>query len=1062
MHWIKALIRNPVKVAVGVLLVMLFGIIALWRMPIQLTPEIEIPTITVETRWPGASPHEVEREIVQEQERQLKGVEGVTKITSECMDSLGRIRLEFAVGTDMREALLKVNTHLQQVRQYPEDADEPVIRTASLSSRPIAWFILTPRLPKDADLRQFAAAHPHLADEVEHIRRAANEGVMLVRLEEAAARYPELRVLLPPAVDVTLLRKFAEDVIEARFERVPGVAEANILGGRDEEMHVIVDPQKLAARKLTILDVRHALRGQNKDTSGGDVWEGKRRYVLRTLGRYRRPEDVAQTVIGYQDGAPVYVCDVAEVRPGFHKPESIVRRFGARRLSINCIREIGANVLEVMDGLRAACRELNAGVLAQRGLQLVQVYDETEYIYAAIHLVRDNILLGSVLTVGVLLVFLKSGRSTLIIGLAIPTSIIGAFLVLSLMGRSLNVVSLAGMAFAVGMLVDNAIVVLENIYRHRQLGKSAWQAAVQGTTEVWGAVLSSTLTTLAVFLPVLFVREEAGQLFYDISLAISAGVGLSLVAALTVIPVSAPRLLAAGAVRSVPLGTTTPQDQGDGRTRIVPHDLEHTADTHDRPMWRTNRILATICRPLDKFGRAFSALIGHINDWLLQSVVYRSIVVALFVFGSLALCWLTAPHVEYLPSGNRNLVFANLQPPPGYNLDEMMRIAEEIEKRLRPYWDVDAGVVAPGTGVYPAISDYFLVARGRQMFVGVRSADPSRVGDLVPLMQQVTSGIPGVLAVAKQSSLFEQGLGAGRTIDIEITGPELPTLVQLGRQVLAQVRQLLPQAQVIPLPSLDLASPEIHVVAKREQAADMGLTTEELGYIVDALVDGAYATDYYVGSDRIDLRIVGQAELASRFEDLRSLPVAVPTGDIVPLGSLADIHIRSGPEQINHRERQRAITIQVSPPPSLALDEALQLIEEHIVAPLSASDDLEQGTYRINLSGTADKLRATWEALRFNFVLAILICYLLMAALFESWLYPFVVILSVPTGLAGGFLALALLNRFVLAPLDVITMLGFVIIVGTAVNNPILIVEQALIHMRQERKDLRRAVLESV
>jgi len=567
MNLVDSFIRNPVKVSVGVLLVALFGGVALLRMPMQLTPEVQTPTITVTTRWPGASPQEVEREITIEQEEQLKGVEGARKLTSESSDSQATITMEFNVGEDMDQALLKVNSRLQQVPEYPEDADQPVIVTANSSSRPIAWFILSPAPPTAERLEAFAAEHPDLADQIDEITATENVGLRLLRIRRLAAAHAEAETLLPPPdLEVPKLKRFAEDEIEARFERVSGVSQSNVLGGLEDELQVLVDPELLAARQVTLTQVRDVLRGQNQDTSAGDFSEGKRRWVVRALNEFRSPEQVEQQLLAVRDGSPVYVRDVAEVRLGYKKPDGLVRRFGESCIAVNCIRETGANVLDVMDGLREVTDRLNVEVLAPRGLLLTQVYDETDYINSSVDLVQDNIFVGGALTMLVLMGFLHFGarsllvgplvlasalaavylspwwfavclalviaagfwfaRGALVVGLAIPVSIIGTFLVLGALGRSLNVISLAGLAFAVGMLVDNAVVVLENIYRRRSLGEPAVVAAARGTQEVWGAVVSSTLTTIAVFLPVVFVEEQAGQLFRDIALAISAAVGM--------------------------------------------------------------------------------------------------------------------------------------------------------------------------------------------------------------------------------------------------------------------------------------------------------------------------------------------------------------------------------------------------------------------------------------------------------------------------------------------------------------------------------------------------------
>lgn len=1077
MHLVQTFVGNPIKVSVGALMLTLFGLIALARMPMQLIPEVQTPTISIETRWPGASPEEVEREIIQEQEEQLKSVEGVTKMTSESQDSMGVITMEFFVGADMEESLLKVNSRLQQVSDYPIDAKEPVLSTSSASDSPIAWFILSPRAPAVEEVREFAGKHPELADQLQSALEGQSPGLMVYRLRKLAAAHPEVEEILPPAIDVPKLQRFAEDFIEARFERVPGVSNSNVLGGREEELQVIVDPQRLAARSLTIEDVRRVLQLQNQDTSGGDFWEGKRRYVVRTLNQYRSPEQVANQLLAVRDDAPVYVRDVAEVRESFKKPSGVVRRFGESNIAVNAVRETGANVLEVMEGLREARDELNREVLAAKGLELTQVYDETEYIYSSVNLVNQNIIIGGALTMMVLMVFLHLGwrtmvvapligitavaaaaispwffvitlaiivgagfwfaRGALVVGLAIPVSIVGTFLCLNLLGRSLNVISLAGMAFAVGMLVDNAVVVLENIYQHYERGDSPFKAAVRGTKEVWGAVVASTLTTLAVFLPVLFVEDEAGQLFRDIALAISSAVALSLLVSVTLIPTFTARLLKSNTIDDA------------------------SATLHD------GRPHGKIVAGMRRFGGGFVALIVGVNGWIQRGVVRQVAVVLSMILVAGSLSYALWPKVEYLPSGNRNLVFGILLPPPGYNLDELMRLGAVAEAQLLPYWDVDPEAVEKGELEYPLIQDFFYVARGRQVFMGVRSVDPTQSGKLIPLIQSVRNKVPGTFVVAKQSSLFEQGLTAGRTIDIEITGPDLEKLVALGGQILGQTSQLLPSAQARPVPSLDLSSPQVHVEPKLVQSAAMQVDATALGYAVNALVDGAYATDYYIGGDKVDLTLVGAEAVMQRSQDLSSLPIATPSGQLIPLSALATITPSSGPEQINHRERQRAITIEVSPSAEMPLELALEQINREIIEPLRTSGQLDGG-YRIGVSGTADKLRQTWLSLRWNVMLALLITYLLMAALFESWVYPLVIILSVPLGAVGGILGLRLLGVYLSwmgnppQALDVLTMLGFVILIGTVVNNAILIVHHSLTLMRDEAMDSQHAVLESV
>jgi HAE1 family hydrophobic/amphiphilic exporter-1 len=570
-------------------------------------------------------------------------------------------------------------------------------------------------------------------------------------------------------------------------------------------------------------------------------------------------------------------------------------------------------------------------------------------------------------------------------------------------------------------------------------------------------------------------------LFRDIALAISGAVGLSIFVAIAVVPPAAARLLS----RS---GPESSRESENGQ-----------------PAARRSKLVDRILRFFESGASGFVALVDAVNAFVLRSRLRQLLVTLLFLASSLLLTWVFWPPVEYLPNGNKNLVFGIVMPPPGYNLDELTTMGLAVEDSLRDYWDVSPDEIAERTRPVtlwenigrsvkrflgeeipprptdrPVIADFFYVARGRQVFLGVRSYDPTRSAELASLIMNVGREFPGTLVVAFQSSPFAQGLTAGRTIDVEITGPELEHLVTLGRRVMigdmppkpdAVVPQgamsLIPGSQVRPVPSLDLSSPELHVKPRLLQSSEMGMSASELGYTVDALVDGAYASDYIQGADKIDLTIRGRDEFARRTQDVAELPISTPQGQLVPLAALANVSLSSGPEQINHRERERAITIQVTPPPEMPLEQAMRLIDTQIIQPLQSSGDLDGG-YRITLAGTADKLRQTWDALWFNFVLALIITYLLMAALYESWLYPFVIILSVPLGAVGGLMGLQALSWYLMLggqppqALDVLTMLGFVILIGTVVNNPILIVDVALQQIREHGMSPALAVREAV
>ena len=953
MRLVDTAIKRPVSVIVGVLFIALFGLISLFRIPVQLTPDVDRPLVTVSTVWPGASPEEVEQEIVQRQEEQLKSVEGLVLMTSESNDSRGVVTLEFNVGVDPDAVLLLVSNKLDQVFGYPLDAERPVISAGgSGPSGAITWIILEP-LPDRDDL------------------------------------------------DIERYRDYAEEVVKTALERVPGVSRSDIYGGYDRQLQVIVDPQAMAARQITVQDLAQALTRENANTSAGTFDEGKRRYIVRTVGQYQQPSDIEQVVVRSADGTRVTVGEIARTRLGYIRTVASVRQKGRPAIAVNAQRETGANVLEVMDGIRRTIRELNEGPLAREGLYLTQVYDETNYIDSAINLVRSNIVIGGTLAVTVLFIFLRSVSSVAIIATAIPISIVGTFLAMWLLGRNINVISLAGMSFAVGMVIDNAIVALENIFRHQQMGKTRVRAALDGASEVWGALLASTLTTVAIFLPIVFVQDEAGQLFRDIAIAVSCSVVLSLIVAISVIPSLANKIL--------------------GRDK------------------QRGDVLAA-------WGDRVRTFIAQSVFRISGSTVLRLGVITGLIGLSLVIAWTLLPKSEYLPTGNRNLIFGIVLPPPGYNLDELIQVGQTIEDVLRPHWEAAAAPDSPQAQALPGppIANMFFVAFGRSAFMGARSTDPERVRELIPIIQgPVLGGVPGTFAVVQQSSLFQRVTGSGRSIDIEITGPDLDRLIGLGGRIFGQVRQVVPGAQARPIPSLDLGNPEVRILPDRVRAADLGLTAQDIGWAVNALLDGALVDGYQFQGEEIDLVLRGEEDWF-RTQDIEALPIYTPRGQLVPLSAVARVEVTTGPEQINHIERSRAITVQVIPPETIALETALDDIQTQIVQPLVDSGELVP-PYQIQLSGSADDLRRTRQALQWNFLLALVITYLLMAALFESFLYPFVIMLSVPPALAGGILGLEVVNRtLTYQPLDILTMLGFVILIGVVVNNAILIVHQTL------------------
>ncbi|MBN4016396.1 efflux RND transporter permease subunit [Rhodospirillaceae bacterium AH-315-P19] len=992
MDLIRLSLDRPTAVIAAVLMILLFGFVALQLIPIQLIPDLRKPIITITTQWPGAAPAEVEREIIIQQEEKLKGLEGLEKMISKSKNGIGEITLEFRINRNMDQALLLVANRLDRIESYPEEVDKPSLQTSSAEDSPIAWFILS-RLPGNT-------------------------------------------------TPIASYGNFVEDFIQDRLERVPGVSRSNVFGGSERELQIVVNPEKMARYGLTVPEITDKLRRENASISAGDINEGKRRYVVRTEGelvtipRIRSIVLRTQTDLISQRLGRVTIGDIGDVTFSHRKPVAYIRHMGKPAIAINAIREKGANVIETMEQIRAVVTKLQQDVLPTQRLTLTQVYDETVYINSAINLVTQNIYIGGVFAIIILMLFLRSAMATLIIALAIPVSVIGAFVAMAAMGRTINVVSLAGIAFAIGMVVDAAIVVLENIFRLRQSGMNARDAAYHGAKQVWGAIFVSALTTVLVFTPILIMDLEIGQLFRDIAVAISVAVLLSLLVAITLIPALANWLL-----KEIP----------DANSRRIP--------------------------PLDRFARRFVTVFVKAARRVLNRKGRALAVISGICGIALTTTFLLLPKLEYLPEGNRNLIFGIMLPPPGYNLETMIKIAARIEEQMKPLWshslwdgatsEASKTVASPKTpstaekfGDVPKIRDFFFVAMPSQTFLAAISDEPSRVRELMPVLQRPMLQEPGTFGLVTQPSLFGRGISGGRSINLDISGADLDQILAVANQATGLIMQALPMSegnQFRPIPGLEQGAPEVRLYPDPVRLADNGLTTRDLGMTIDAFNDGLRVAEVTIEGRRVDLMLKGPEDIVLQTQGIRNLPVVTASGMILPASSLANIEITTGPTEIRHLERDRTVTLEIRPTPHLPLEAALDVLQTDVIDKLQAQG-IPKGI-KLGLSGTADKLTQTWEAMSWNLLLAVAIVYLVMAVLFESFIYPLLIIFSVPLATAGGVLGLAFLNLFTYQALDMLTLLGFVILIGIVVNNAILLVHQTLHHQRQEGMRARHAIL---
>jgi HAE1 family hydrophobic/amphiphilic exporter-1 len=709
------------------------------------------------------------------------------------------------------------------------------------------------------------------------------------------------------------------------------------------------------------------------------------------------------------------VADLAEVSFGYEKLTNAMLNRGEEGIAIGVKPEPNANILELSDRLEEVVNWLNTEKLAPLNIYLDWVYDQRPYIRGAISLVRKNIMLGGTLAIIVLLIFLRSFVSTIIVAATIPISIIGTFMFMNLLGRNLNIISLAGIAFAVGMLIDSAIVVLENIDRHRSMGKSAFKSAYDGTREVWGAILASTLTTIAVFLPVVFMKDEAGQLFRDIAIAVTSAVGLSLFVSVSVIPMFSKQLFM----------------------------LARRKQTS---------------RPAKSFLGSVGTLIQNGMMWLVKLATgnWMTRTATVLGFSILSICGavLLFPKMEYLPQGNRNLIINILIPPPGLSFNERKAIGEHIYRVNEPYFSSDHNG-------YPGIENMFYVGAEQIMLFGAISIHEQRAAELIPLFMRTIYSIPGMYGVSIQAGVFQTGLGRGRTIEVNIGGDDLNRIVEISGMLFGAIMKEIPNAQIRPVPSLELLFPEVRIIPDRDRLKAAGMTATDFGVAIDVLMDGREIGEFkQEGEKKIDMILKVSEENISTPEKLYNSLIAIEGGKVVPVSSLSKMLRTTGITQIRHLERQRTITLQITPPFSIPLQEAMEIINARVVAPLADRGMLEG--VDVGQSGVADKLTEARRSFQWNFLLAAVIAYLLMAALFGNFIYPVIIMFTIPLAGGGGLLGLKLVNIGIAnQPLDILTMLGFVILIGVVVNNAILIVHQALNNIRYHGMAYREAVLES-
>jgi HAE1 family hydrophobic/amphiphilic exporter-1 len=941
----QASIRRAVTTLMIYLIAIGFGLFSLVRLKLDLYPKLEFPMIAVISQYTGVGPEDMETVVTRPIEKALASVKNIKKLSSKSAQGLSLVMLEFDWGTNMDQSKIEMREALDLVRgTFPDDMDEPLLFAFDITSQPILYLTVESQLHGQAELR-----------------------------------------------------RISENDVEPRLERIPGVASAFTVGGMRREIKVLADPGRLRARNITLDQIVLALRANNTQSPSGWIENEYQEFTLQTAGEYSNLEEIENTTVATRGSTLIRIKDVATVVDGFTEQRQKVWSNGKPAVMLALQKQSDANTVEV-------CRDVvdrMAAIEAQlpRGVKLGIFYDTSTFINQSMSNLGSTALQAVGLTFLVLLFFLRNVRSSLIVAVSIPVSMIVTFAVMDQAGLTLNIVSMAGLALAVGMLVDNSIVVLESIFRHSQEGKAPRDAADVGTTEVAMAITASTLTTLAVFVPVLFVPGLAGELFNEMVVTVCFSLALSLLVALTLVPLLAARFL--------------------GRGRIA----------HPGPL--LERLGRTVGTWLEKLHRAYAIAL----HWCLHhraKVLWYS--TGAFVVSILILANLGG---DFMPRSDMGFMSMTLDRSPGTSLTSMEKSALQLNDMVMSSVP-EAEMVFLNFGQGEGIMAMFSSQASNEGDMTIRLKSRSkRTRSMFDIQDDLRGRVKSLsdMNVRFADRGEEAMMGTGGDIIIQIFGHDLAVAEALSTTIAEAVRKV--EGVVDAEASVKATHPELKITPDRRRIADLGLSTTQVGNTISSSILGTVATIYREGGDEYNIRVQLSEEARTSKEDLENILIMTPAGKQVPLRSLADISYSTAPREINREDQERVatLTLDVSGRDLSSVTRDVEAVLGGVTVPNDT---------RLEISGTAKEQQESFMYLGLAALVAILLTYMVMASQFESLVDPFIIIFTIPLALVGVALGLVLTGT----NLNVMSLIGVVMLVGIIVNNGIVLVD----YMNQLRR----------
>jgi len=992
-----------VTIAMFTVAIVMFGLVALSRLNVTLLPDLSYPTLTVRTELAGAAPQEIETLLTRPIEEGVGVVRGVRKVRSVSRAGQSDVTLEFSWGTRMDLASVEVREKLDLL-QLPLTAQRPLLLRFDPATEPVIRLALVEAPGGEQSGSVDAGARETVAEDDDD----APAGKQYAR-RPAALRFAG------EADRLRQLRRLADEQLRAGLEAIEGVAAVKISGGLEEEIQVLVDQQRMSQLGLGIDQVAARIRAENVNLSGGRLEQGTERYLVRTVNEFRNVQQMADSIIASSNGQPVFLRDIAQVERGFREREAITRLNGAESIEIGLYREGDANTVQVASNVHDRIVELRRRLPAN--LELEVINDQSVFISASIEQVRSAAVLGGLLAILVLYGFLRDIRATVIIGLAIPVSVIGTFLLMFATDITLNIMSLGGIALAVGLLVDNSIVVLENVVRHREQGSDALQAARQGAGEVAGAVTAATLTTIAVFFPMVFITGIAGQLFRDQALTVTFALLFSLLVALTLIPMLA-------AMRAGPRFNDADHVGAPGRlTRGLGSMLCKLRRALGTVAWLAGRLAAVMLvwpfqGMLALVGRGYRPLLG----WSLQHRALVLLVSATAFAGAMLL----VPRLgtELIPQFSQGEFSVELRLQPGASLAQTDRAMRSIQRIAANQPEIALTYGVAGTGnrldANPVDAGEHTGTFNVRLNSGSRSVERAVMNRMRAELEQ----IPGIQYEFRRPEL----LSFATPLEIEITGYELDRINGVAESVHALLSGS--ERYVDVRTTVEAGNPEIQIIFDHERAARLGLMVRDIAERVVSSVRGDVATRYTWRDREIDVLVRSIDSRDASLAQLRGLIVNPDSQRPVPLEAVAEIRVATGPAEIRRVDQSRVALVSAQIAYGDLGSAVLDLQRRLSALSLPAGVTVE-------VTGQNQEMSEAIASMRFTLLMAVFLVYLVMASQFESLVHPFVILFTIPLALVGAALALYLTGT----TLNVVAFIGVIMLTGIVVNNAIVLVD---------------------